>query len=162
MNYPYPKSANWSPSVYFFEVDIALPLKQAWEKLIDYQSWNPTFAGARVTPLAGSPRTEGEVVLINKNVPYDDGKPRPEFLAITAKVVPYSHIVWYIYPTQGHNFLNFVDLQLTETPTGVKYNVNYYAQTIAADENELAAERAKTNKALGDLALAFKRHCKGG
>src|SRR5262245_58205337 len=106
------------PTVYYAESLVNCTLRKAWKIMLDYQSWNPTFAEAEVIPVRGEPSTEGELVLIRKSLTDVKGEPLPQFYAETVKVVPDRRIVWYVYPKEGDAFRNFVDFGLTEVAAG--------------------------------------------
>lgn len=147
-----------SVSVYYAASLVNRSLQDAWRTMLDYQAWNPSFVGATVMAVRGSPGSEGEVVLIKKELLDATGAPLPEFYAETVKVVPCSHIVWYVYPREGNSFRNFVDFALVDTPNGVMFSIYYYAQNqLAADV--ISAERIATQASLDDTAVAFKRYC---
>jgi hypothetical protein len=149
---------SWAPSVYYANSLVNCPLPKVWELLLDYEAWNPSFADALVTRVAGEPRTEGEIVLIKKSVLDAIGQPIPEFYAETVKLIVPRRIVWYVYPREGDSFRNFVDFGLTEVATGVRFNIDYYAQNPLVGEL-LSKERVHSETGLHDLALAFKRYC---
>jgi hypothetical protein len=131
-------------------------LDKAWKIMLDYKAWNPDFANSRVTLVSGQAGGEDEVVLIQ---PLDaNGVPIMEFYAATVKVVPRRHIVWYVYPKEGTAFRNFVDFGLSETSSGVTFNIAYYAQSPLSGE-ALLAERQNSEASLGNLATAFKQYC---
>jgi hypothetical protein len=147
----------WVPSVYYAQILVDCPLARAWEILLDYRAWNPDFVGARVIPVSGKHRTQGEVVLISKPVVMD-GEPLPEFFAETAKLTPHRRVVWYVYPKSEESFRNFVDFALDELPSGVRFNIDYYEQIRLARE-AIKKHREEFEKSLHDCALAFKRYC---
>lgn len=148
----------WAPSVYYVESFVSCSLRKAWELMLDYRAWNPSFADAEVTRVSGEPNTVGEIVLIKKSLLDVTGEPLPEFYAETVKLVPFNHIVWYVYPKAGDSFRNFVDFGLAESPGGVKFYIDYYAQNPLSGEL-LAKERQQSESGLRDLTLAFKNHC---
>jgi hypothetical protein len=147
----------WVPSVYYAQSVVRCPLTKAWETLLDYEAWNPTFVGAHVVPVRGEPRTEGELVLIRKSLTDVKGEPL-EFYAETVKVSPQRHIVWYVYPKEGQAFRNFVEFGLAEAFSGVQFDIRYYAQN-RLPAQLLIQERNATAAILRDSALAFKRYC---
>lgn len=151
----------WSASVVYTECSIDCPIERAWERLMNYEEWNPSFAGSHITRVRGAPRTEGELVLIRKTELRINGEKYPEFYAETVKIVPQRHIVWYIYPKEGSSFRNFVDLGLTPEGKGVRLNTYYYAQNPLFGES-LQAERNTLEAALNKNALAFKKYCESG
>jgi hypothetical protein len=153
-------SVEWIASVYYAEVQIALSLKNAWEKLVDYKAWNPEFVDADVTLVRGVAGAEGETVLIRKPV-YMDGALLPEFYAETVKLIPLRQIVWYVYPKDCALFRNFVDFGLTETPPGVRFNIRYYEQMKIADDL-LPKHRQDCEADHQGLARAFKSYCEAG
>jgi hypothetical protein len=155
-----PTQSEWNASVYHAECVVECNLATAWEKLLDYVSWNPTFAGAKVVPISGEYRKEGEVVLIKKSISTVSGEPLSAFYAETVKVVPSRRIVWYVYPIEGELFRNFVDFSLAETPTGIKFAISYYEQTHLT-EDLLSLQRTELPKIARRVTLAFKQYCEG-
>jgi hypothetical protein len=147
-----------TPSVYYAESEVECTLAKAWEILLDYPAWNPTFAGAQVSTVKGAPRTEGEVVLIRKPLLDVKGEPIPEFYAETVKLAPQRHIVWYVYPKAGEDFRNFVDFGLAETAHGVRFNIYYYEQNLLSGEL-LEKQRRDYAAALQHTANTFKAYC---
>lgn len=147
-----------TPSVYYAESIVRCTLAQAWEAMLDYQSWNPTFVGAQVIPVKGEPRTQGEVVLISKRLTDLKGEPLPEFFAETVRVVQHRHIVWYVYPKDREGFRNFVDFCISEAAGGVRFSIQYYEQDLVS--GELLVEHRNNNTAtLEQSAAAFKTYC---
>jgi len=146
------------PAVYYAEVKVNCPLEKAWKILLDYEAWNPTFIGAQVVPVQGPRRAEGELVLIEKSLSNTNGEPLPAFYAQTIKMVPRSHIVWYVYPKEGEAFRNFVDFGLTEARSGVGFNIYYYAQTVTSGDL-LIQQRKDSEAMMQTVALAFKKYC---
>jgi hypothetical protein len=153
---------DWTPSIHYAESYVACSLQQAWNLVLDYPSWNPSFVGAEVIPVSGPRGGEGEVVQIKKQLKAVTGDSLPPFYAKTVKLVPLRHIAWYVYPMEGdaETFRNFVDFGLSEVAQGLRFSVNYYAQArLTADL--LSKQRAERDASLGRLVLAFKRHCEG-
>jgi hypothetical protein len=146
------------PTVYYAETTIDCSLDKAWMSLLRYESWNPTFANAEVVRVAGDHRSEGELVQIRKMRKDVKGDPLPEFFALTVKVVPRAHIVWYVYPKEGSAFRNFVDFGISEAPSGVKFNIRYYAQDALSGEL-LQKQRTDYEAGMHRLAAAFKQYC---
>ena len=149
-------TSTWIPSVFHAEVLVACRLEHSWEVMLDYQAWNPDFAHAQVELLSGRPRTEGELVLIKLHD--KNGTRLSEFYAETVKVVSQRRFVWYVYPEEGDAFRNFVDFGLAETPSGVKFSIDYYAQTPLPHES-LSTYRQESEAAFRKLAAAFKEYC---
>jgi hypothetical protein len=154
----------WTPSIYFAESVVRCSLEAAWKVLVDYEAWNPTFAGAQVQPVKGERRKPGELVLIKKNLDYH-GEPLAPFYAETVVAIAPRRIIWYVYPAQGHSFRNFVDFGLSEVDAGVRFNINYYAQSARYGEltpqqqQALEQERAQSARDMQHLADAFKQYC---
>jgi hypothetical protein len=134
-------------------------LEKAWKILLDYEAWNPTFAGAQVVSIRGRWRTEGELVLIKKSLAGIDGQSLPEFYAHTIKIVPRRHIVWHVYPKEGEDFQNFVDFGLLAEGSGVRFTINYYALSAEVEEDRLAEENRAREVTLRSVASAFKTYC---
>jgi hypothetical protein len=151
-------NSQWAASVYYAEIVIGCELERAWERMLDYEAWNPSFQGAQVHRVRGEARAEGELVLIKKAIVDSAGNPWPEFYAETVKLVPQSHVVWYLYPKEGDAMRNFVDFELTAISSAVRFNIDYYAQSRVTGE-ALSRERKEMQAALNDLTLALKRHC---
>jgi hypothetical protein len=145
-------------SVYYATIAIDADLAQAWRKLLDYQSWNPTFAGANVTPVGGDFQSEGEQVLIRKLLSDAKGDRLPDFYAETVKIVPQKHVVWCVYPKEGDGFRNFVDFGLSDVSPGVRFDIYYYEQNHLSGE-DLAKHRVESQEGFDKLALAFKQYC---
>jgi hypothetical protein len=154
---PDPAARDWLPSVYFASIDVMCSMKKAWEILLDYQAWNPHFAGVVVTPVRGERHTESEIVKIRDVVPYVEGEPPPEFFAETVRVIPSHRIVWCVFSTQEPLFRNFVDFGLVETPTGVRFDVGYYEQ-VQLTSDKLPAHRAESDGVYEKLVTAFKSY----
>jgi hypothetical protein len=156
---------DWTPSIYFAESWVQCPLDFAWEVLLDYEAWNPTFVGAQVQPVKGERRKVGEIVLIKKQLTYANGEPLPEFYAETVAVIAPRRIIWYVHPAAGHSFRNFVDFGLSEVDRGVRFNINYYAQSARYGElteqqrQALQQERLQSVQSLQHTADAFKQYC---
>ena len=144
------------PSVYYAEADVSCPIDEAWRLMLDYQSWNPDFANARVTTIAGQRQAEGEVVTIQIMNPAGDVL--AQFYAHTVKVVPQRHFVWYTYTGVQGSFHNFIDFELAESVSGCRFRINFYAQNLLSAD-ALAAHREKTQNSLVRLAAAFKNFC---
>lgn len=153
-----PTDVTLVPSVYYAESVVNCPLNHAWRALLNYQAWNPSFAGAQVTHTHGEQGREGEIVQIQKSIMDASGKPWPEFYAETVKLVPQRHVVWFVYSKAGDLSRNFVDFGLEPATSGVKLSIQYYALNPLAGE-ALAAQRRQMEAALGELATAFKNHC---
>jgi hypothetical protein len=163
---------DWTAAVYFDETVVHCDIATAWEILVDYEAWNPTFVGAQVTRIEGTPRSEGERVRIHKTYSDPLGDAVPEFYAETVKIVPGRRIVWYCYAREGHTyqnqkdpFRNFVDFGLTELPSGgVRFAIFYYAQNRLSGES-LSREREFMRSTLLGSVTAFRdyceRHCSG-
>lgn len=154
----YRSEFGWSPSVYYAEIFVNSTIARAWDLMLDYQAWNPSFVGADVLRMNGAHRSEGEVVQIRKRLIDVDGTPLPEFYAETVKVVPYRNIVWYAYRKCGDGFRNFVDFGLSEDASGVKFRVSYYAQSQFTGEL-LLKQRLEREETLKKLVIAFKSCC---
>jgi len=158
-------SLELTPSVYFAEILVQCELEHAWRVLLDFEVWNPTFVGSRVTPVAGNARSEGERLLISKTYSDPKGERFPEYYADTVKVVPSRRIVWYCYAKEGSSyhdqrdpFRNFVDFGLTEEPAGVRFAICYYEQNRQSGE-VLSRERAFMQSALDQVVAAFREYC---
>lgn len=154
----------WTPSIYFAESVVRCPLDYAWKVLVNYEKWNPTFVGAQVRPMKGEWRRPGELVLIRKReIGSDD--PAPDFYAETVVAIEPRRIIWYVYPVEGHEFRNFVDFGLSEVASGVRFSINYYAQSprhgeLAQGQQEtLEKARAQGTQDMQHLAEAFKKYC---
>jgi len=159
------KPIDWVPSVYFADSFVKCKIAHAWGVLLEYDRWNPTFAGAQVTPIRGTARSEGELILVSKKSSDPKGEPFPEFYCETVKVVPGRRIVWYAYAKEGHRyqnqkdpFRNFIDFGLTEEPGGVRFDIYYYAQNRLSGES-LSTERGFMPPLLRDIAAAFRDYC---
>jgi hypothetical protein len=156
---------NWTPSIYFAESWARCPLNYAWKVLLDYEAWNPTFVGAQVQPVKGEWRKPGELVLIKKQLAGADGEPLPQFYAETVVAIAPRRIIWYVYPVEGHSFRNFVDFGLSEVDSGVRFSINYYAQSARYGEltpqqrQALEQERAQSVQTLQHTADTFKQYC---
>lgn len=153
-------TTDWQPSVFYIEGVVAAPIGRAWELLIDYQGYNPTFEGATVTLVEGVRDTEGEVVVIEK-VDHDTGIAAPPFYCKTAKFQPPvdgrpAHIVWYLWD-DADEMRNFVDFGLHQDARGVVFSINYYAQGRQTGD-ALAASRAGLAAFLPELVGIFQRH----
>jgi hypothetical protein len=150
---------DWGPSVFYAEILIDCSVEKAWQAMLDYEAWNPTFAGgSKVTPVSGEPRSEGEVVYIEKTMKGFDGQPLPGFYAKTVKVVPHRHMVWYVHPKDCDDFRNFVDFWLDERPEGVKFSIYYYSQNRMSSET-LLEQRKFGEAVLQESVAAFKKYC---
>ncbi|BBE35278.1 hypothetical protein [Sphingosinicella microcystinivorans] len=155
----------YRPAVFQAESHIQTDMDTAWRKLLDYEAWNPTFAGATVTRVEGEPQAEGESVRITKTYHDPKSPPFPPFYADTVKLIPGRRVVWYCYPERGEEyhaqadaFRNFVDFSLSEDGVGVRFNINYFAQfrlTGAALSQELGVFQ----NGLHELASAFRDFC---
>jgi hypothetical protein len=150
-------SRDWLASVYFASADVRCPIATAWKILLDYRAWNPHFHGVDVTPIRGTPGTEGELVVIKDAVSYVEGEPPPEFYAETVKVQPPHRVVWCVFSKAGPAFRNFVDFGLTETNDGVKFNVGYYEQ-VQLTPDKLSAHRAASDEVYAKLVAAFRTY----
>ncbi len=148
----------WKASIYEAQSLVTCSLPDAWRSLLDYQSWNPSFADSEVVTVKGAPRTEGEVVLIKKKLLDVTGAPLPQFFAETVRLVPSRQVVWYVYPKDGDSFRNFVDFRLSETSEGVRFEIHYYAQDRLA-EDLLRKQRREYQRFFDNLAFAFKKYC---
>lgn len=152
---------DFAPVVYHAESLVNCGMEKAWKIMLNYEAWNPTFVDAVVTPVRGRYRSEGELVLIKKAPSNGNGGELPPFYAKTVKVTRHAHVVWYVYPRDenpSYNFRNFVDFGLTETGSGVKFNVFYYAQVSSSGES-LAKEKKEYGAAMREIAVAFKSYC---
>ncbi len=153
------KDERWTASYYFTAVDVHLSLDLAWEKLLNYRAWNPSFEGATVTVISGSPNTVGERVLIGKTSELMDGEPVPQFYAETI-VLDHRRrqVVWYVYPTRGRLFRNFVDFRLVFQGDVVRFEISYCEQN-QLEGAALHAHRIAYDADLQALAHTFKAHC---
>jgi hypothetical protein len=166
MNIPRNSSCvDWAPSVYFADISIKCTIAHAWVKLWEFHLWNPTFDGARITSIKGTPRSVGEVILVSKKKSDADDDALPEFYCETVKVLPERQIVWYAYAKEGQAFKNqldpfrnFIDFGLAKSIDGVRFSINYYAQN-RLSEAALSAERDVMTAGLPELAVAFRDYC---
>jgi hypothetical protein len=155
----------WTPSIYFAESVVRCSLDHAWKVLVNYEKWNPTFVGAQVQSVKGEWRKAGELMLIRKQLATSSGEPLPQFYAETVVAIEPRRIVWYVYPVEGHLFRNFVDFGLSEVASGVRFSINYYAQSpryaeLTQQQREaLEKERAQAMQDLQHSADAFKKYC---
>lgn len=154
----------WTPSIYFAESVVRCSLDYAWKALVSYEKWNPTFIGAQVQPVKGEWRKPGELILIKKQLETSSGEPLPQFYAETVVAIEPRRIIWYVYPVEGHQFRNFVDFGLSEGASGVRFSINYYAQSprygeLTQQQEALEKERAQGMQGMQDLADAFKKYC---
>jgi len=158
-------SIGFAPSAYFAATVVKADRDYAWRALLSYERWNPSFVGAQVTRLRGSPGTEGELVLISKTVSEQQGEAFPPFYCETVRALPGHRIVWYVYAKERHSyrgyedpFRNFVDFGLMELPDGLHFTIAYYAQNRLAPDN-LSQERGFMQPLLDDIATAFSKYC---
>jgi hypothetical protein len=128
--------------------------------MIDYEAWNPSFAGSEIIPVEGNRDEEGGLILIRKSHRDKVGEPIPEFLCETVKIVPGKSIVWYVYPTSGNLFANFVDFSLAEVDGRVKFKIHYYAQD-GIPRDGLSEMRSTSQQEFAHLADCFKDYCEG-
>jgi hypothetical protein len=149
------------PSAYYAESIVHCSLEHSWKVLLNYQAWNPSFAGAKVIRVQGEPNREGEIVRIQKAITDSSGKTWPEFYAQTVKIVPYHHVVWHVYSQSGDPSRNFVDFTLEPATSAVKLRIGYYALNPLWGE-ALDTQRREMDAALRDLAVAFKNYCETG
>jgi hypothetical protein len=156
-NLPEKPILDWVPSAYYDSIDVHCPIERAWPILLDYQAWNPDFAGVEVTRVPGTPSGEGEIVLIKDRVPYIQGEPPPEFYAQTVTIREPSQVVWCVFSKEGPEFRNFIDLALTRTSGGVKFEVRYYEQ-VCIPSQKLAAHRSESKTVYANLVAAFKAY----
>ena len=156
-NLPEKPIRDWVPSVYSASIDVHCPIERAWPILLDYQTWNPHFAGVEVTRVPGTPDGEGEIVLIKDRVPYVEGEPPPEFYAQTVIVREPCQIVWCVFSKHGPEFRNFVDFSLNRTPGGVKFELRYYEE-LNISVQKLAAHRSESESVYANLVAAFKAY----
>jgi hypothetical protein len=140
------------------ETEVNTGLRGVWTALLQYEVWNPTFADATVVPITGGYRSEGEIVLIKKRGVDQAGTSIPEFYAETVKIIPFSRICWYVHPKDGESFRNFVDFGLSEIPSGVRFSINYYEQSLLTGE-QLAQHRRESTLSFPELAAAYKAYC---
>jgi hypothetical protein len=158
-NLPVGKALGWIPSFYRNEVLVNCSLELAWESLLHYPKWNPTFVGATVTRVRGSFGEEGELVLINKELLKDvHGKRLPKFYAETIKVIPQHKLVWLAYPEEGLAFCDYVDFELTKTESGVRFVYCSYAQN-QIPESLLEQQRARAQATYLSVVNGFKSYC---
>jgi|RhiMethySRZTD1v2_1073278.scaffolds.fasta_scaffold02151_11 hypothetical protein len=149
-------TADLSCSVYYARSIVRCDPLSAWEILLSYEAWNPSFATAQTSRIHGTARCEGEIVRIVACPP--GGDPQPAFYAETVKLVPQQHIVWHVYPEEGDSFRNFLEFGLSPRPEGVQFDIRCYArERMSADA--LAKHRSDTETGLQGLALAFKEYC---
>jgi hypothetical protein len=149
---------DWAPTVYYARSQLRCSLAHAWDCMISYEAWNPSFADAEVIRVRGNPREEGGLVLIRKTIPGLDGQPMLPFYAETVKVERPRHFVWYLYPKDGDSLRNFVDFSLLESAAGgVEFHIQYYAQN-RLTVDWLRKERQAMVSALDDLTAALKKY----
>ena len=153
------------PSVYFAESLVRCDIGMAWRILLDYTTWNPSYAGATVTRIEGAAGTEGELVLISNNWSYAERTGFPPYYARTVKLVPGRRVVWYCYAKEGlafqdqqDPFRNFVDFGLTPEGGGIRFLYSYYQQTRQTDE-AITRERQFLGQKLQATAHAFRDYC---
>ena len=156
-NPPDKPTRDWVPSAYFASIDVQCPIERAWLILLNYQAWNPHFAGVSVSRVQGTPPGEGEIVLIQDRVPYIEGEPPPEFYAETLALRAPYQVVWCVFSKHGPEFRNFVDFGLTQTSGGVRFEVRYYEQLTISGE-KLAAHRSESASVYSNLVAAFKAY----
>jgi hypothetical protein len=157
-----PMTLDWQPTVLYREGLVEAPIERAWELMIDYQGYNPTFEGATVTLVDGERGAEGEVVLIQK-VDHETGAPARPFFCRTAKLIPPApgtpaHIVWYLW-TDDDELRNFVDFGLRQDERGVVFSISDYTQDRLEGE-ALARSRDGLASFLPLLIAIFQKHCK--
>jgi hypothetical protein len=153
------KALGWIPSCYRNEVHVNCSLELAWETLLHYPKWNPTFVGATVKRVRGSFGQEGELVLINKELLKDvHGNRLPQFYAETIKVIPQKKLVWLAYPEEGLAFCDFVDFELTKTDSGVRFVYCSFAQN-QLPESLIEQQRARAQATYLSVVNAFKAYC---
>ena len=152
----------WTASSYYVTVQVECPLDSAWEHLINYRAWNPSFQDAVVEHLGGTTNAAGGRVLIRKTAEFMDSQRVPDFYADTLILDSNRHqVVWYVSPTVGRMFRNFVDFRLALlSEKRVQFEISYYEQNqltgAALDSHRIAYEAD-----LKDLANAFRSHCEG-
>jgi hypothetical protein len=141
-------------SIYYAAIDIDTEIDRAWDLLVDYEAWNPSFAHAIVTTRTGERGAEGEVVHIDER---DAAGTRvSEFYAETTRIVPGRRIAWFVYPLDGEEFRNFIDFELVPREGGVTFEIRYYAQVRGVPDTD---DQRPGDRVYADLALAFKEHC---
>jgi hypothetical protein len=156
----------WAASVYYLEIDVRCDLQRAWNWMLNYGAWNPSFVDAKVTLVRGQRQTPGELVLIRKSTSAlkKAGTPLPkfysdiEFYAETVRIDPPNRLVWYLYQKDVDTSRNFVDFSLAEEFGSVKFTIRYYAQD-RLPEAALTQHRADSEAALRGIATAFKDYC---
>lgn len=159
------ETLGWTPSIYFAGAVVQCSLDYAWQVLVNYEAWNPTFVDAQVRRVRGERGKPGELVLIKKHLVDTSGAPLPEFYADTVVAIAPRRIIWYVYPVAGHLFRNFVDFGLSEAGFAVRFSINYYAQSARYGEltplqqEQLNREREQSELDLQNSADAFKKYC---
>lgn len=149
--------SNINASIYYAEIDIDAPLERTWERLVDYQAWNPNFAHAKVTTIKGQRGAQGEVIHIDERDA--EGAAVQEFYAETTRIEPGRRIAWFVYPLDREEFRNFVDFELVPRDGGVTFQIRYYAQVRGEfSDAELAEQTAAGDAAYVGLAKAFKEY----
>jgi hypothetical protein len=133
---------------------IDAPRAQAFDWMIDYTAYNPTFAGSNVERVRGEQYAEGEVVAISKLA--DDGSPQTPFLCETAKFVPGERIVWYLSSPEADTARTYTDFSLRDTPEGVLFEINYFTAT--SDPENAAMNRSFVEGFLQNLVGIFQQH----
>lgn len=146
------------PCVSYAASEVACDIETAWEVLLDYPAWNPTFVGATVTHVDGPVGGEGETVRISKELKDPTGTKLPAFHAETVRIVPQRHLVWYVFGDDGDPFRNFVDFGLTPTESGCRWNAYYYAQ-YAVEPERLAEWAELQQRTLDETGEAFAKYC---
>jgi hypothetical protein len=141
--------------IYYAEIGVAAGLDEAWEALVDYQSWNPSFASAITTTVRGDPRETGGIVHIAERD--EQGMTINSFFAETARIRPGRGLAWFVYPPVGEAFRNYLDFELVPDGESVQLQVRYYAQLRTPLEPEEAAVRtAEGDTAYLELARSFR------
>jgi hypothetical protein len=153
------EQSEWKASFYHASADIDRPADTIWEALLDYQKWNPSFQGARVTRVDGGSLALGGRVLIEKTSEYLDGELVPQFYAETVALDRLRyHVCWYVYPLEGNLFRNFVDFRLVPQGEKTQFEIFYYEQNQLKGA-DLEKHRLAYAEDLRNLANDFKLHC---
>jgi len=144
-----------------FDIELDLPLADAWPVVFDYPSWQ---AYVERTLVAGRAGEEGEVFLI--------GKAEDEFAGQrkycrTIKLDPPRQVIWKVYTEPGggdwdYQWSAYVEYRLSEAAGGTKTRFQFQAIKEFfipySDESELAAAKDHEYKVQKEIErLNFER-----